>query len=395
MRRELKKIMMMVGVAGCLVLSGCGSASDVEGTAAKSGTADYGFQTYNGYDETQSENSMETDEVDDTDAAEGIAEENVTDTSDTGNQTSQAQKIIKTYNFSYDTEKFDDAYQFLRKQVEIYGGYISDSDMNGTDLRNLRLTARIPVEQCDQFVSQLGNLGTATSQSESAEDITLQYNDTESRIASLKTEQQRLTELLKDADSLDTIVALEERLTEVRYQLENYQSQKNLYDDLITYSTVNISLYEVSYEVPVDDSTVFSRMKSGIVTSLRDISHSFVNFMVWFVSAVPYLVIWIFIIWIIYRIIRRIVRKRKLKKQQKMQGMMMGMQPQNQPVKGMGMKQQNQPVKGMGTQPQNQPVNGVDNQLQSQAVKGTEGHSDVINQNVSPEHCDLEKEETK
>ncbi len=395
MRRELKKIMMMVGVAGCLVLSGCGSTSDVEGTAAKSGTADYGFQTYNGYDETQSENSMETDEVDDTDAAEGIAEENGTDTSDTGNQTSQAQKIIKTYNFSYDTEKFDDAYQFLRKQVEIYGGYISDSDMNGTDLRNLRLTARIPVEQCDQFVSQLGNLGTATSQSESAEDITLQYNDTESRIASLKTEQQRLTELLKDADSLDTIVALEERLTEVRYQLENYQSQKNLYDDLITYSTVNISLYEVSYEVPVDDSTVFSRMKSGIVTSLRDISHSFVNFMVWFVSAVPYLVIWIFVIWIIYRIIRRIVRKRKLKKQQKMQAMMMGMQPQNQPVKGMGMKQQNQPVKGMGTQPQNQPVNGVDNQLQSQAVKGTEGHSDVINQNVSPEHCDLEKEETK
>lgn len=395
MRRELKKIMMMVGVAGCLVLSGCGSSSAVENTAVKSGVSDYGFQTYNDYDEAQSESSMETDEVKDTGAAEGIAEENGSDASDTGKQTSQAQKIIKTYNFSYDTEKFDDAYQFLRKQVEIYGGYISDSDMNGTDLRNLRLTARIPVEQCDQFVSQLGNLGTATSQSESAEDITLQYNDTESRIASLKTEQQRLTELLKDADSLDTIVALEERLTEVRYQLENYQSQKNLYDDLITYSTVNISLYEVSYEVPVDDSTVFSRMKSGIVTSLRDISHGFVNFMVWFVSAVPYLVIWIFIIWIIYRIIRRIVRKRKLKKQQKMQAMMMGMQPQNQPVKGMGMKQQNQPVKGMGTQPQNQPVNGVDNQLQSQAVKGTEGHSDVINQNVSPEHCDLEKEETK
>ncbi len=66
-----------------------------------------------------------------------------------------------------------------------------------------------------------------TSQSESAEDVTLQYTDTESRIASLKNEQERLNALLEKADTLENIFKLEERLTEVRYELENYQSPKN------------------------------------------------------------------------------------------------------------------------------------------------------------------------
>ncbi len=98
--------------------------------------------------------------------------------------------------------------------------------MYGTSGRTLYLTARIPAELSDQFVGQLGSLGTMVSQSESAEDITLRYTDTESRIASLKTEQERLLALLDKADSLDSIITLESRLTEVRYELENYQSLK-------------------------------------------------------------------------------------------------------------------------------------------------------------------------
>ncbi|MGN0438401.1 MAG: DUF4349 domain-containing protein [Lachnospiraceae bacterium] len=312
-------------LAGCLVLTGCGSASysDTKSDSYTEKAQAYGgagFDSYNGVE------SSDVDEAVEYEMAEAAADDSVSEVNSTTDNINQdpskqaaqtGKKIIKTYRFSYDTEKFDEAYQYLRQQVEAYGGYISSSELYGTELRRLSLTARVPVDQCDNFVNQLGGLGTIVSQSESAEDVTLQYNDTESRIASLKTEQQRLNELLKDADSLETIIALEDRLTDVRYELENYQSQKNLYDDLITYCTVNISLSEVSYEVPVDDSTIFSRMKTGLITSFRDISYDFVNFIVWLVVASPYLIIWAVVIFVIYRIIRKIAKKRKAKKEAK------------------------------------------------------------------------------
>ena len=225
-----------------------------------------------------------------------------------------SQKIIKRYNYSYETEKFDEAHAYLKQQIEAYNGYVSSSEVYGSDKRTLYLTARIPAEVSDQFVGQLGDLGTIVSQSESAEDITLQYADTESRIASLKTEQERLLALLDKADSLDNIIALENRLTEVRYELENYESQRKLYDDLVSYSTVNITLEEVTYTVPVDDSTFFSRIKTGLEKSFRDIRNGLVNFVVWFIVALPYFVIWGLVIFLIVWVTKKLIRRHKRKK---------------------------------------------------------------------------------
>lgn len=333
MRKKIVNTMVAMAVAGCLALTGCGNSdasysenkTDSNYGASENAVSDYGFDSY---EQAKGAESVQADDTamyeEEADSVGASAESNGgNEEADISKQVAASgKKIIKTYRYSYDTEKFEEAYQYLREQVSAHNGYISSSEMYGTDLRQLSLTARIPVDQCDAFVSQLGSLGTVVSQSESAEDVTLQYNDTESRITSLKTEQQRINELLKEADSLETIIALEERLTDVRYELENYQSQKNLYDDLIAYCTVNISLSEVSYEVPVDDSTVFSRMKSGFITSLRDIGHGLINFIVWLVAAAPYLIIWGLVIFVIYRIIRKMIRKSKAKKQAKWQAMM-------------------------------------------------------------------------
>lgn len=319
MRKEFskkKKMVLTMAVLGCL-LSGCGSAySDNKSADVYNAPESYGIS--NNYDtgdyaaEEMAVDSVESYSENDA----GSSNVDVTAGIDEGAtaKPANAQKIIKTYNYTYDTEKFDEAYAYLREQIESCQGYVSDSNMSGTGYRRLTLTARIPVNQCDGFVKQLGSLGTVVSQSETAEDITLQYNDTESRIKSLKTEQDRIIELLKEADDLDTIITLESRATEIRYELERNESQKNLYDDLVAYCTVHINLNEVSYTVEVDDSTVFSRIKTGLATTFRDISYDFTNFIVAFIINLPYLIIWAVIIFVIVKIIRSIIRKRKAKK---------------------------------------------------------------------------------
>lgn len=340
-RGKIRRNKMFAGLLAaallCAGIAGCGSAKS-EMTASNSyENASYADETA-AYDDAMAYDSTEAAEtqnasVDSDYGLEGSAAENGGDTSankaagakeqsntqSDGKQDSK--KIIKRYNYSYETEKFDEAQAYLKQQIDAYDGYISSSEVYGSDKRSLYLTARIPAENSDQFVGQLGSLGTMVSQSESAEDITLQYTDTESRIASLKTEQERLLALLDKADSLESIVTLEDRLTEVRYELENYESQRKLYDDLVTYSTVTITLEEVTYTVEVDDSTFFTRIKTGLEKSIRDIRNGFMNFLVGLIVALPYLVVWgliiYFIVWIIRRIIKRHKRKKLEKKKEK------------------------------------------------------------------------------
>ena len=386
-RNVTKRKMMLAGIfmAACVTFTGCGSDSKSdymyetgEQNYVKSESTDYGFHSsydnsYSGSDEgvAEEEYMESTETVTEAAGASDDSAQSGADLQDTGDELSkntatENKKIIKTYNFSYDTEAFDDAYSYLREQVAAYDGYVSSSNLYGTSRRDLTLTARIPVEKCDEFVNQLGSLGTLVSQSESAEDVTLQYTDTESHITSLETEQDRLNTLLKEADDIESIITLEDRLSDVRYELENYQSQKNLYDDLITYCTVNIELSEVSYTVPVDDSSIFARIKTGLQTTFRDISYDFSNFFVWLIVNLPYLLIWALVIFVIYRIIRRCVRKAKakhqIKKEQKLARQAQNMQQQN--PQGMMMPQQGNVRPQVTPQPVNpnpqavpQPVN--------------------------------------
>lgn len=340
MKKMMKKMnakllaLMMVLVLVCGFATGCGSASsDTTEAAAAPAADDYGFDSYSAEESYEEEAYAEETKSESTDSAAGTTngvtvdteagEQNSTDTASANAKKPSSQKIIKRYNYDYETEHFDDAYTYLKNQIDTYGGYVSSSEIRGggyaSDYRTLYMTARIPAEDSDQFVSELGQLGTVVGQSESAEDVTLQYSDTESRIEALEIEQDRLNALLEKADSLETIIALEDRLTEVRYELENYQSRKKLYDDLISYSTIDITLEEVNYTVEVDDGTFFSRIMTGLERSLRDIGSGFVGFVEWFIINLPYFIVWGLIIFGIVKGIRAIRKKSKAKKLKKQQ----------------------------------------------------------------------------
>lgn len=292
----------------CGCVTGCGSKASEDDFRYESEQAEEGYGI-------QENGALATEEsVDSYEEAKELSDEDTAETIASGSQsavTKNKAKIIKRYFFHYETETFDDSYSYLKGQIKQYGGYVSSSEMEGTEFRTLELTARIPADVSDEFTSQLGSLGTVVSQSESAEDVTLQYTDTESRIASLKIEQERLNALLEKADSLENIFALEERLTDVRYELENYQSQKKHYDDLISYSTVNITLKEVSYTVEIDDSSVFSRISTGFKSSLRDVKNDLEEFFIWLIVMIPYLIKWAVVLLIIGTIVRIVIRFRK------------------------------------------------------------------------------------
>ena len=297
-----RKVTGLVLTAGLLAaaLTGCGSgsadkasmaASESYMNSAYSASADAGIYEEYSEDAVYEEAAMESG-----DGSGQITEQAATD-----------RKLIKTVNISAETEQFDSLLVNVEKQVTALGGYIEEMsrynrnnsyyyDSDVTNLRCASMTIRIPREKLDTFLSEVDEQSNIISRSESVSDVTLQYVDLESHKKALLTEQNRLLELMEQAVTVEDIITIESRLSEVRYQIESMESQLRTYDNKIDYSTVYLSIDEVERYTPGDDISVGERIREGFLESLRGVGNGFKNFGIWFVINLPYLIVWALLI---------------------------------------------------------------------------------------------------
>lgn len=244
--------------------------------------------------------------------AEGSGQsETVTDTS---------RKLITTMNISTETENLDEVLSGVQSKVKELGGYIEASNIyNGSKYsgrvvtRDASLTLRIPADKLDQFVATIEEGTNITNKSTSVEDVTLQYVDIESRKSALKAEEARLLEIVESAETVEDIITVEDRLAEVRYQLESIESQLRTYDNKVNYSTVYLDITEVKQYTPTQEKSTIERIADGFVESCKSVWHAIVEFFVWFIIHIPQIVL----LAIVVAVVVVIVKKNKTKKVKK------------------------------------------------------------------------------
>lgn len=223
-------------------------------------------------------------------------------------------KLIKTLNLNAETEHFDDLMAGLDARITDLGGYVESRESQGQRRRSCSMTVRIPAARLGAFTDFVGENANVTYSSETTEDITLQYVDTETKITALETEQARLLELLEGAQNISEILEIEARLSEVTYELERYSSRKRTYDNLVDYATVHLNLQEVEVLTPVEEPTVWQRISGGFTDSLEDVGTGFVDLFVFLTANSPRLLVLGLVIAGITALVRKRLGFRKKKK---------------------------------------------------------------------------------
>ena len=235
-------------------------------------------------------------------------------------------KLIRNVSMHLETREFDALTKSISDAVTFFGGYMEQSDVSGNSLywsderssRCSNLTARIPEIKLDAFLTEVSGQGNVTYKNESVQDVTLQYTDITSRKKTLQMEQDRLWELLEKAESIDAVIALEARLSEVRYQLESIESQLRTLDNQIVYSTVYLSIQEVQVLTSTDPDTIPVRIQKGLSRSFNTLKISSVDFLVWFISSLPILAVFAVLVFIAVIILKKPLKRRKTRKQKGM-----------------------------------------------------------------------------
>lgn len=233
-------------------------------------------------------------------------------------------KWVITMSLTAETENLTDAMGLLAEKIQESGGYVESQSVSGTAANSGRspsayITVRIPAEQLDSFVEDVSGMTNVVSSSRYVEDITLRYTDTEGRVKALQTEEARLLELMEQAETMSDLLEIEERLTEVRYQLENYTSTLRLYDNQVDYATLDLTLREVEKFTPPEKQGFWQKVTSGLADSIVDLGQGIVDFAAWVLIELPYLVLVGLLGWLTVFLTRRSIKKRRAKKAQKTQ----------------------------------------------------------------------------
>lgn len=199
-------------------------------------------------------------------------------------------KIIRTAYLDIQTTSFQTAYQALNTLVNHLGGYFESAEISGGGYYDQdgaqygSFVVRVPKNQYDALLQSAGEIGYVVTVSQSSQDVGAEYFDTETRLKTQRTKQARLQTLLEQAATMEDIIALENALAEVEYQIEQYTSDLRRYDALVDYATIRIALSEVrriSGETKVK-AGLGERLVSAFTSGIANFGEGLGDFLVWF-----------------------------------------------------------------------------------------------------------------
>ena len=232
-------------------------------------------------------------------------------------------KWIITVDMTAETEDLEALLASLDERIAALNGFVEDQNIyNGSTYsdrryRSASLTVRIPAEDVDRFAEEVAGIANVVRTNKNLEDITLTYSATESRVKALETEEARLLEFMEQAETMSDLLEIEDRLTDVQYELESYASQLKLYDNQVDYATIYLDIEEVQEYTPVEEETLWERISGGFRSSLKDLGEGALDLLVWIIVSSPYLLVYGVIIFVILVVVKKCGKGRKVRKQKK------------------------------------------------------------------------------
>lgn len=309
-RSKKTKLILIISVL-VLIFSGC--------SADKSQVAmDIAEQAAPSYDEKAEydvEYTNDSTGFGNTDYALQEIEEEPIDNSN--NQSYESRKIIKSARVELETKEFDKTTNAITEKVKLLGGYIESSSIvggrpiNTDDFRDrvASFKLRIPEKSFEELLLDFNDIGNVIRIERGGQDITSEYFDSEARLKSLTIQEERLLEILKQADNVKDIIELERELSSVRYQIENLTGTLKKWDNLVSYSTIDVTVYEVREIKAPEPVTLKDRMVDGFNKSIKNIVKFTKELIVLISTLLPIIIILLIIGLIVFYIGKKVIRR--------------------------------------------------------------------------------------
>ena len=306
-----------------LCVSGCGGSSGSKPSASYDAGAEEGdYANYAAEESAEGEDYYSKEASADGEVPEGDA-----NGGDGGSESAlraqDGQKIVYTASLSMQTLEYEKSVASIRRKIKEKGGFTESeseydkdydwysSSSSSRSTRSISMTVRIPSESFEAFLDSLGGDGKIMSRSVEAQNISQTYANKESYKKALEKEQERLLAMMDKAETIDEMIAVESRLSEVERQLNSYKTDLSAMDKDVQFSTIFIDLQEVKrYSEEVPTVTFREKIKYAYDDAIGDFKDFCEGVVLFVVRNFPFLIIFAILVVLFVRYLgRRRARK--------------------------------------------------------------------------------------
>ena len=210
-----------------------------------------------------------------------------------------SEKIIYSASARLETTEFDTALEKIQALVKELGGFMESTSISGNNYssiargstggRSASYTIRVPSDKFALLTGSLSDIGNVPYCNTYMQNVTMEYYDVQSRLEAYKTQETRLLEMLAVAESVEDMLAIQQQLTDVQYEIDSLSGRLRYYDHQVAYSTVSLDVTEVREYTPEPTITLtyWQRMTRGFAESLKNVGEFFQDLFLWFVTSLP------------------------------------------------------------------------------------------------------------
>ena len=131
------------------------------------------------------------------------------------------------------------------------GGWVVGSDRSSRHSGSISI--RVPAESLQQVLDDLESLAIEVeSLALTSQDVTDEFVDTQSRLASLRVSEQVHLEMLSKAQDVEEALMVQDRISNIQMRVEEMQGRINYLSQVAAFSLVNVNLRLSTVPMPVD-----------------------------------------------------------------------------------------------------------------------------------------------
>ncbi len=176
-----------------------------------------------------------------------------------------AKQIIKTAQVRIQVEKLKESKAAITKLVAAYGGYLATSnESRSSNEYTASFSIRVPSAKFEGLLEELLKQAIFVAENNvSAEDVTEEFVDIQTRLKTKRALEARYLELLKQAKTMTDILKLEAALQQIREEIESREGRLKYLQNQVGYSTIHLDSYEQVPYTNAPDEGFWSKLASG------------------------------------------------------------------------------------------------------------------------------------
>jgi hypothetical protein len=171
---------------------------------------------------------------------EGAGEEDVAKPVDVADVI--ARMVIFTAELELEVEDVDSALNAISLYAVESGGFVAG--VSAAEGEGGIIAIRVPQEKFDEAIQEIEKLGEVREKEVKGEDITESFFDLEARLKNLRSQEERLLEILGMCVDVEEVLKVEKELERVRGGIEGLTGEMRYIEGRVELATITVSLRE-------------------------------------------------------------------------------------------------------------------------------------------------------